>query len=160
MIFKSIHPIPFTSVIYPSIAYWIRQFLLRIWPIHLAFLCWILFRSVLLSPICTITCSLVTLSEYFIFFIRGNHPARRFLNSILLSAWRAVRSYRPNLKERDPIWGDDRSHNLQSLAHFSQLFIPCSLPILSFLLLIDLEVRRRLVAKPLVSYLVQRMCTS
>ena len=55
-------PIPFTSVIYPSIASWKRQFLLRIWsireplwmrhlnlcvicPVHMAFVCNILFRT-------------------------------------------------------------------------------------------------------------------
>ena len=41
--------IPFTSVIFPSIVSWRRQFLLRIWPIQLAFLRSILFRSVLFS---------------------------------------------------------------------------------------------------------------
>ena len=32
-------------------------------------------------------------------------------NSLLLPSWRAVRSYRPHLEERDPIWGDDWSHS-------------------------------------------------
>ena len=36
------------------------SFSLRIWPIQLAFLSRILFRSVLSSPICSTTCSLVT----------------------------------------------------------------------------------------------------
>ena len=31
-------------------------------------------------------------------------PPRPFLISFLLSSWRAVRSYRPHLEERDPIW--------------------------------------------------------
>ena len=44
-------PIPFTSVICSSMASWRRQFLLRIWPIQLAFLLRILFRSFLFSPI-------------------------------------------------------------------------------------------------------------
>ena len=43
-------PTPFTSVICPSMASWRRQFLLRIWPIQLAFLRRILFRSILFSP--------------------------------------------------------------------------------------------------------------
>ena len=34
-----------------------------------------------------------------------------FLLSFLLTSWRAVRSYRPHLEERDLIWGDDWSHN-------------------------------------------------
>ena len=37
-----------------------------------------------------------------------SHP---FLPSFLLPSWRAVRSYRPHLEERDPIRGDDRSHS-------------------------------------------------
>ena len=37
---------------------------------------------------------------------------RSFLNSFLLPSWRAVRSYRPHLEERDPIWGDDWQHSL------------------------------------------------
>ena len=35
---------------------------------------------------------------------------RPFLNSFLLPSWCAVRSYRPHLKERDPIWNNDWSH--------------------------------------------------
>jgi hypothetical protein len=38
-------------------------------------------------------------------------PPRPFLNSFLLPSWRAVRTYRPHLEERDPIWGDDWSHS-------------------------------------------------
>ena len=33
-----------------------------------------------------------------------------FLDSFLLPSWRAVRSYRPHLEERDLIWVDDWSH--------------------------------------------------
>ena len=58
-------PTPFTSIICLSMASWRRQFLVRIWPIHLAFLCRILFRSVLFSPIRSRTCSLVTFSDHF-----------------------------------------------------------------------------------------------
>ena len=46
-------PTPFTSVICPLAASWKRQYLLRIWPIQLAFLLRILLISVLLSPICS-----------------------------------------------------------------------------------------------------------
>ena len=42
-----------------SMTSWRRQFLLRIWPIQLAFLRRILFRSVLFSPIRSRTCSLI-----------------------------------------------------------------------------------------------------
>ena len=42
--------IPFTSVMCPTVALWRRKFILRIWPIQLALLHRILFRSVLLSP--------------------------------------------------------------------------------------------------------------
>ena len=42
---------PFTTVICPSIASWWKQLLLRIRAIQLTFLCRILFRSVLFSPI-------------------------------------------------------------------------------------------------------------
>ena len=56
-------PIHFANVICPS---WRRQFLLRIWPIKLAFLHNIIFRSALYSPICSGTCSLVTFSTHFI----------------------------------------------------------------------------------------------
>ena len=59
-------PTPFTSVICPSMPSWWRQFLLRIWPIQLAFLRRILFTSVLFSPIRSRTCSLVTFSNHFI----------------------------------------------------------------------------------------------
>ena len=38
-------------------------------------------------------------------------PPGPFLNSFLLTSWRAVRSYRPHLEETDPIWGDDWSHS-------------------------------------------------
>ena len=37
-------------------------------------------------------------------FFRSTTP-RPFLNSFLLPSWRAVRSYRPHLEERDSIWG-------------------------------------------------------
>ena len=40
-----------------------------------------------------------------------NNPPRAFLNSFLRPSWRAVRSYRPHLEERDPIWGDDWPHS-------------------------------------------------
>ena len=36
---------------------------------------------------------------------------RPILFSFLLPFWLAVRSYRPHLKERDPIWGDDWSYS-------------------------------------------------
>ena len=36
---------------------------------------------------------------------------RPFLNPFLLPSWRAVRSYKPRLEERDPTWGDDWSHS-------------------------------------------------
>ena len=36
---------------------------------------------------------------------------RPFLISFLLPSWRAVRSYRPHLEKRDPIWGDEWSHS-------------------------------------------------
>ena len=36
---------------------------------------------------------------------------RPLLISFLFPSWRAVRSYRPHLEERDPIWGDDWSHS-------------------------------------------------
>ena len=58
-------PTPFTSVVCPSR----RQFLLRIWPIQLAFLSRILLFRRVLSPICPRTCSLVTFCDHFIFFI-------------------------------------------------------------------------------------------
>ena len=45
---------PFTSVIWPSIASWRRQFLLGIWTIQLVFLRMVLFISVLFSPILTL----------------------------------------------------------------------------------------------------------
>ena len=35
------------------------------------------------------------------------NPPHPFLLPFLLPSWRAVRSYRPHLEERDPIWGDD-----------------------------------------------------
>ena len=37
-------------------------------------------------------------------------PPHPFLDSFLLSSWRAVPSYRPHLEERNLIWGDDWSH--------------------------------------------------
>ena len=64
---------PFTSVIYPSMTSWGRQFLLRIWPIQLAFLLRILFSSVLFSLMTSRTFSLVTLSDNFIFSILLQH---------------------------------------------------------------------------------------
>ena len=67
-------PTPFTSVICPSMASWRRQFLLRIWPIHLAFLRRILFIiSVLFSTIRSRICSLVTFSDHLIFSILLQH---------------------------------------------------------------------------------------
>ena len=36
---------------------------------------------------------------------------RHFCISFLLPSWRAVRSYRPHLEDKDPIWGDDSSHS-------------------------------------------------
>ena len=62
-------PTPFIFVIFPSLASWRRQFVLKIWPIQLAFLRRILFISVLFSPISSRTCSLVTSSDHFIFCI-------------------------------------------------------------------------------------------
>jgi hypothetical protein len=66
-------PTPFISVICPSIVSWRRQFLLKIWPIQLAFLRRILFRSVFFYPKRSRTCSLVTFSDHFIFFILLQH---------------------------------------------------------------------------------------
>ena len=37
------------------------------------------------------------------------NPPNPFLISFLLPSWRAVRSLRPHLEERDSIWGDDWS---------------------------------------------------
>ena len=59
-------PTPFTSVICPLMASWRRQFIFRIWSIHLAFLCRILFRSVLFSPVCSRTCLLVTFLPFYL----------------------------------------------------------------------------------------------
>ena len=58
-----------------SIASWRRQFILRIWPIQLAFPGRILFRSVLFSPIGlrSRTCSLLSYSDHFIFHILLQH---------------------------------------------------------------------------------------
>ena len=66
---------PFNSVICSSMALWRRQFVLRIWPIQLAFLCRILFRSVLFSPVRvhSRTSSLVIFSDHFIFSILFQH---------------------------------------------------------------------------------------
>ena len=64
------HPTPFTSSTCPSMTSWRRQFLLRIWLIQLTFQHRILFRSFLFFPIRTRTCSLVILSDHFIFSIR------------------------------------------------------------------------------------------
>ena len=66
-------PTPFASVICPSMESWGRQFFLRIWPIQLAFLRRRLFRSVLISPKRSKTCSLVSFFGYFIFFILLQH---------------------------------------------------------------------------------------
>ena len=52
---------------------WIRQFCHRIWPTQLSVLRRILFRSVLLSPICSRTSSLVTFSYHIIFSILLQH---------------------------------------------------------------------------------------
>ena len=70
-------PTPLTSVIRPSMASCRRQFLLRIWPIQLAFLRRIFFRSVLFSPIRSRTCSLVTLSLW-PFYLLHSPPAPHF----------------------------------------------------------------------------------
>ena len=43
-----------------------------------------------------------------------DHITRAYLSfflSLLLPFWRAVRSYRPHLEGRDPIWGDDWSQS-------------------------------------------------
>ena len=40
------------------------------------------------------------------------YPPCPFLLSFLLLSWRALRSYRPHLETKDPIWGDDWSHSL------------------------------------------------
>ena len=39
------------------------------------------------------------------------YSVRPFLISFLFPSWRAVRSYRPHLEERDPVWGNDWSHS-------------------------------------------------
>ena len=44
-------------------------------------------------------------------FMVDRYSPRPFLNSFLIPSWRALRTYRPHLEERDPIWGDDWSHN-------------------------------------------------
>ena len=41
----------------------------------------------------------------------GSTESHPFLDSFFLPSWRAVRSYRPHLEERDLIWGDDWSYN-------------------------------------------------
>ena len=66
-------PTPSTFVICPSIASRRRQFLLRIWPILMTLLRRILFRSFRFPPIRSRTCSLVTFSYHFIFFILFQH---------------------------------------------------------------------------------------
>ena len=73
-------PTPFTSVICISLASRRKQFLLRIWPIQLAFLLSILFRSVLFSPIRSRTCSLVrpAFSDQFRFYLLHSPPAPHF----------------------------------------------------------------------------------
>ena len=38
--------------------------------------------------------------------------SRSFLLPFLLPSWRAMRSYRPHLQVRDPIWWDDWTHSL------------------------------------------------
>ena len=51
---------------------------------------------------------------------------RPFLISFLLHSWQAIRSYRPNLEIRDPIWGDDWSHSLHQMVskqRFSRVFL-------------------------------------
>ena len=45
------------------------------------------------------------------FSIIYQHPLRPFLLFFLLTSWRALQSYRPYLKCRDPSWGNDWSHN-------------------------------------------------
>ena len=45
-----------------------------------------------------------------------------FLISFLLPSWRAVQSYRPHLEERDPILGDDWSHNPSSDGILAEVF--------------------------------------
>ena len=67
----------FTSVISPSVVSWKRQILLKLWPIQLAFVCRILFRNVVFSPIHSRTCSLVNFSDYLFFFLHSP-PAPHF----------------------------------------------------------------------------------
>ena len=62
----------FTSVIFPSMASWRRQFLLKICQIKLAFLLRILFRSVF-SAVCSKISSLITFSGHFIVSILLQH---------------------------------------------------------------------------------------
>ena len=80
-------PTPFTSVIFPSMPSWRRQFLLRIWAIQFTFLRRILFRSVLFSPIRSRTGSLVTFSDHFIFsvFLQNylSKPSKYFRSNFL-----------------------------------------------------------------------------
>ena len=45
--------------------------------------------------------------SYLVYGLEIPRDPRHFLISFLLPSWRAVRSYRPHLEERDPIWGDD-----------------------------------------------------
>ena len=52
----------------------------------------------------------VTATSHFHTGLRPVLP-HHFLHSFLLLSWRAVRSYRPHLDERDPIWGNDWSHS-------------------------------------------------
>ena len=56
---------------------------------------------------------LLTCCNYCILFHNVKYlPPDPLLVSHLLSLWRTLRSYRPLLKLRDPIWGDYWSHNL------------------------------------------------
>ena len=43
-------------------------------------------------------------------------PTRPFLPFFFFHSWCAVRSYQPHFEVRDPIWGDDWSHNLHRLS--------------------------------------------
>ena len=78
-------------------ASWRRQFLLRIWPIQLAFLRRILFRSVLFSPIRLRTCSLVTFYNHFIFPILLHHHISKFSKYFRTSFLSVQVSLPPNI---------------------------------------------------------------